>query len=281
MHDCYVFSIEEFATFDGPGIRTTVFLKGCPLRCVWCHNPEGQRPGPEYVRSAAGCTGCRACERAAGRDKNGAPVLSAQSAEACPRGLVRPCGKAYTPDALAALVLKKRLPTEGGVTFSGGEPLIHTDFLTECMAKLQGKIHIAVQTSGYAPEADFMRILAAADYFLFDLKLADPEKHRRYCGADNAPILRNYRILVRSGKPFVTRIPLIPGATDTEENLSALAAILRDLDVKYAETLPYNRFAGSKYASVLRTYTPPFDETAEVRPGEDIFARYGITAKRM
>lgn len=209
-----VFSIEEFSVFDGPGIRTTVFLKGCPLKCQWCHNPEGQRFQPEYLRSPNGCLGCMACVEA-GRKLTGKPCLVEQSISACPRNLVRLCGDTYTPEDLTALLEKKlwMLNTAGGgITFSGGEPLSQPGFLTECLKLLEGKTHRAIQTSGFGPEAVFRQALEHCEYVLYDLKHMDPAVHRHYTGVDNDQILSNYRTLVQSGKAFITRIPLIPGS---------------------------------------------------------------------
>lgn len=279
-----VFSIEEFATFDGPGIRMTVFLKGCPLSCKWCHNPEGQDPRPEYMRSPNGCLGCGACERVGTKDANGRIRLSAESVSACPRSLVRLCGVEYPPEELAEKVLKnaKLLAMNGGgVTFSGGEPLSDPPYLFSVMRLLRGKVHQAIQTAGYAPADVFAEALTLADYVLYDLKLFDPNLHKRFCGRDNALILANYKRLVASGVPFVTRIPLIPSVTDTEENISALAAFLRECGVTYVETLPYNRLAGSKYGSVLRKYEPGFDGDGPVAARTELFASFGITAKMM
>ena len=277
-----VFSIEEFSTFDGPGIRTTVFFKGCPLRCVWCHNPEGQSAGIEYAKSPNGCLGCGACLRA-GEAVTGRSTLTEESVSVCPEHLVRRVGIDYTPAELAQKLTKNAdilRATGGGITFSGGEPLLYADFILECVPMLDG-LSVALQTCGYADEAVFSRVLDVCDYVLFDLKLADAEAHRAYCGVDNAPILRNYRILAKSGKDFVTRIPLIPTLTDTEENLEALAKIISSAGVRYVEVLPYNRLTGSKYASIGRRYEPCFDEGKEIRLGIEIFARYGITAKKM
>ena len=277
-----VFSIEEFSTFDGPGIRTTVFFKGCPLRCVWCHNPEGQRVEIEYAKSPNGCLGCGACLRA-GEAILGHPALVEASVSACPEHLVRRVGIDYTPSELAQKLTKNAdilRATGGGVTFSGGEPLLYADFILECVSQLGG-LSVALQTCGYADASVFSRVLEVCDYVLFDLKLASGEAHYAYCGVDNAKILSNYRILVESGKDFVTRIPLIPTVTDTEENLEGLAQIIAEAGVRYVEVLPYNRLTGSKYASIGRRYEPVFDETAENRLGIEIFARYGITAKKM
>lgn len=272
-----VFSVEEFSVYDGPGIRTTVFLKGCPLRCVWCHSPEGQLPQPQIVRSPNGCLHCGACEATAVRKEDGSVVFTPQSITACPRGLLRVCGEEMTPQALCARVGKNaELLSDGGVTFSGGEPLAQSDFLFSCLRLLRGTLHTAVQTCGFAPEPVFRQALALADLFLFDLKLIDEGQHRRYTGVSNAQILRNFSLLAHSGKPLLVRVPLIPGVTDTPQNLDAIAALLQTHGITYAELLPYNRMAGGKYAMVQRTYAPPFDEDIPVQPHPEIFAAYGV-----
>ncbi len=269
-----VFSIEEFATFDGPGVRMSVFMKGCPLSCTWCHNPEGQSHELEYAKSLNGCVKCNAC-MADGK-------LSAASVKACARGLVRVCGVDYTVDALTEKIMLNAgvlAMSGGGVTFSGGEPLMQAAFVTECARRLKNKVHTALQTSGYASETVFRAALAAFDYVLYDLKLMDEAAHRKYCGRDNRRILQNYQILSLSGVPFVTRIPLIPGVTDTEQNLTAVARFMNSCGVKYAELLPYNKYAGSKYESVGRVFDPQFDENVPPSPHVDIFNDYGIDAK--
>ena len=279
-----IFSIEEFATSDGPGIRMTVFFKGCPLRCTWCHNPESQQAEVEYVRSPNGCLSCGACLRAGKPNARGELRLTAASVEACPRRLVRRCGEEFSVQALCERVLANASilrETGGGVTFSGGEPLAQSAFLCECLTALKGKVHTAVQTCGYTDAATFAKVLSLCDYMLYDLKLIDPALHRRYCGTENARILENYRTLAASGLPFVTRVPLIPGVTDTAENLSALAAFVREQGVDYVELLPYNRMAGSKYAGLLRDFVPGFDEERPVELHPDIFEKNGIRAKKM
>ncbi len=278
--DGTVFSIEEFATFDGPGIRMTVFLKGCPLRCSWCHNPEGQNPQIEYIRSPNGCTHCNRCLEA-GKHINGSFILTKESVSACPRNLVRACGEAYSSDRLCEIILKNAVilnKNGGGVTFSGGEPLMQSEFLLECCEKLKQKVHIAIQTAGFAKEEDFARVLKVADYFLYDIKLIDSAKHAHYVGAPNETILRNYESLVRSGVPFITRTPLIPGVTDTEENLRGIASYLHSLGVKEIELLPYNQYAGSKYSWLARDYRPDFDPDALYQYRPEIFADYKIKA---
>lgn len=273
-----VFSIEEFSTYDGPGIRMTVFLKGCPLRCMWCHNPEGQRAAAELVRSPNGCLHCGACLKK-GEAITGKPCLVPESRSVCPRNLIRMSGEDMTAEELAARIQKNIAVLNGsggGVTFSGGEPLVWSAFVKECLVLLRGKTNRALQTCGYAPSETFADVLGECDYVLYDLKCMDEERHRHYTGVSNRLILENYRTLVQSGKPFVTRIPLIPTVNDTEENLTATAAWMQSLGVSYIELLPYNKMAGSKYAMLGRTYTPEFDGSLAPLTREEIFHRYGI-----
>lgn len=273
-----IFSIEEFSTFDGPGVRMTVFLKGCPLRCMWCHNPEGQSFDTQWVRSPNGCLGCGACLDA-GQTASGTPSLTAESAAVCPRHLVRCVGEDLTAEQLVAR-LETKLPmlnaVGGGITFSGGEPLAQPVFLNECLTALRGKTHRALQTSGFAAPSLFAAILRECDYVLFDLKLMDNAQHLRYTGVENTAILENYRTLAKSGVPFITRIPLIPTVNDTAENLTATAAFMASVGAKAVELLPYNRAAGAKYALLSQTYTPTFDGDLPPQPHREIFERFEI-----
>lgn len=275
-----IFSIEEFSVYDGPGIRSTVFLKGCPLRCTWCHNPEGQNEFPEIVKSPNGCLNCGNCEKAAEK-RYGKKIFTEKSIVDCPQKLLRVCGERIDAEELVQRIVKNEniLKPYGGVTFSGGEPLAQCDFLCECINLLNGRLHTAVQTSGYALEKDFLRVLDCADYFLFDLKLSNGERHKKYTGVQNLTILNNFSELVKSGKDFVVRIPLIPSITDTEENISGICEILNKNNVKYAELLPYNKMAGGKYAMLGRRYIPGFDEKDEVSSRKNIFKMYGIKIK--
>jgi len=280
MHMGIVFSIEEFSVYDGPGIRTSVFLKGCPLRCSWCHNPEGQRLETEIVKSPNGCVGCGNCLRTA-VNRDGALMLTDESIKKCPMNLIRRCGDEYSPKELCEKLLKNKiiLSKGGGVTFSGGEPFMQKGFLLECLALLKGKLHTAVQTCGYTDAETFGLALELADYFLYDIKLMDDEPHKRYTGVSNKRIQANFKTLAESGRDFVVRVPLIPGVIDTEENITAIAKLLNSFGIAYAELLPYNKMAGGKYKLTLREYKPDFDDTAESQPREEIFDEYNIKVK--
>ena len=283
MSSALVFSIEEFSVFDGPGIRTSVFLMGCPLRCEWCHNPEGQGFENFILRSPNGCTKCGNCfEHAISED--GKILFTEKSIKNCPNALLRYCAKEYTAEELCSR-LEKNLSilnaSGGGVTFSGGEPTASPSFLLECLAMLKNKTHRAVQTSGYCSPKVFDKVLKECDYMLFDIKLVDDVLSKRYTGVSNAVILQNFRTLVSSGKDFVIRTPLIPGVTDTEDNMEAVAHLLAQNGVRYIELLPYNKMAGSKYRLAGKSFEPSFDESVPVVIRDEIFARYGIKAVKI
>ena len=266
-----VFSIEEFSTFDGPGIRSTVFLKGCPLKCSWCHNPEGQAFHAEILKNPNGCVHCNRCE-----------PLSEQSIDACPRNLIRKSGDIYTPKQLTDKLLKNAEfynTSDGGVTFSGGEPLAQPQFLSECLQLLNGKIHRCLQTSGYCNGATFKEILKHLDLVLFDLKIIDPNLAKLHIGVESHQILENLETLVNSGVPFTIRLPLIPGITDTKSNALDIIKILKKHQINYAEALPYNPFTSSKYTLCSREFTPKFDPTQPIQTNELLFRENGIELK--
>ncbi len=241
-----VFDIKEFAVHDGPGIRTTVFMKGCPLSCTWCHNPEGQSRQPQTIRGLAG-------ERIAGKE--------------------------YSAEALAtflngqAAILRS---AEGGITFSGGEPLLQAEFVAEVIDRLE-HLHVLLDTSGYATESNFRLLLNRSDLVYFDLKLIDPEAHRHYTGCDNQPILANLKRMSEAGKPFVIRVPLVPGVTDTDENLEAIARTISGLPgLQRADLLSYNKAAGSKYRFAGMVFQPGYDETRQLNLHTAPFEQAGI-----
>jgi len=247
-----VFDIKEFAVHDGEGIRTTVFLKGCPLRCVWCHNPEGlSRERELYVKRAA-CTDCGLCRR--GCDHEECKGLG-RCLHICPKNLVSAVGREWEARELAEHLLKHAeffAAVGGGITLSGGEPLLQSDFCAELLELLRGRIHTAIETSGYAREEDFLRVISLCDHVFMDIKLADARTHRKYTGVDNALILQNAERLKSSGISHTFRTPLIPDITDTEENLSEIAKIVGD---SKWEKLSYNTLAGAKYANVGREFS--------------------------
>ena len=278
-----IFSIEEFSVFDGDGVRETVFLKGCPLRCNWCHSPEGQNYEIEVVRSPNGCLGCGKCFEA-GQKAVGKRVLTKESVAACPRNLVRVCGYDVESQALAEKILRNAdilSETGGGVTFSGGEPLFQPEFLLETLKALRGKINRAIQTTGFASPTIFNEVIKETELVLYDLKIMDAKTHAYYTGVSNEVIKQNFSTLARSGVRFIARVPLIPGVSDTSENITALCEFLKENKVDYVELLPYNKFAGSKYKMCGREYSPLFDERKPIDERSEIFEKYGINAKKL
>ncbi len=241
-----VFDIKEFALHDGPGIRTTVFLKGCPMSCIWCHNPEGQSRQPQIIRSPAG-------ERLAGIQ--------------------------YTPLELATLLNQQVAilrSNEGGITFSGGEPLSQADFAVEVIDLLD-EVHILLDTSGYGSEKKFRHLVNRVELVYFDLKIIDRMLHRHYTGCDNQPILRNLRVLDEMRKLYVVRVPLVPGVTDTDQNLSDIVKVLGGLShPPPVELLPYNKAAGAKYQYAGMEFKPDYDETRQPNINTEIFEQSGI-----
>lgn len=238
-----IFDIKEMAVHDGPGIRTTVFFKGCPLRCRWCHNPEGLTREPQVMFKQTRCRHCNACRVTCDHEECRA---LGRCLYRCPEGCMEVVGRQTEATALAEELLPGAQTlgqSFGGFTFSGGEPLLQTDFLVELADSLR-PYHLCLQTCGYANADTFARAVEAVDLVLLDIKLADAEQHIRYTGVDNAPILRNYHYLKKTGKPHLIRTPLIPGITDTRENLEAIASLIGESPW---ERLDYNPLAGAKY----------------------------------
>jgi pyruvate formate lyase activating enzyme len=244
-----VFDIKEFTLHDGPGIRTTVFMKGCPLACMWCHNPEGLSMNSQVMQSPAGTR------------------------------LIR---RKYSPQELAGLLNQQAgilRANEGGVTFSGGEPLLQARFVAEVI-DLLADLHVVLDTSGYGREQDFRMLLERVDLVYYDLKLIDRQAHRYYTGSPNDRILHNLQVLSASGVPFVIRVPLVPGVTDTHENFSAIARTVQALPgLLNVNLLPYNQAAGAKYQAVGLEFHPEYDETRQVNMQTDCFDQLGIKVK--
>jgi len=247
---------------DGPGTRTTVFMKGCPLSCKWCHNPEGLSPKPELMVRTARCKHCGRCMKPCDHAEC-QPYKRCKYV--CPDGLISVCGKEWEDDKLAAYLMKEAdflKAAGGGITVSGGEPTLQADFVAALFDRLgEGSVHRAVETCGFASPERYRKVVDRADFVMMDIKLANPEQHKFWCGVDNAPILENFAYLKKSGKPHLIRVPLIPDITDTRENLAAIADIVGDSPV---ELLGYNSFAGAKYEGVGRVYTLPNKANNEI-----------------
>lgn len=245
-----LFEIREFSLFDGPGIRTTVFLKGCPLRCVWCHNPEGIRRGPELLVTRNLCRGCGRCREVCPINGGGCRACG-RCVSVCPERIRRICGESIDESALLARLLRHRDlfdSEEGGVTFSGGEPLLQADWTAACAERLRAEgISTTVETCGYASEEDYQKVIRAVDGVIQDLKHPDPILHRRWTGRDNGPILRNLQWLKGSDRPFIVRIPLIPGVNDSLKDLSAFADLLTGAPrLLRVELLPFHAAGRAK-----------------------------------
>ncbi len=245
-----IFDIKEMAVHDGPGIRTTVFLKGCPLRCKWCHNPEGLSSEPQLMFKEARCIKCGRC-----MTKCGHPECQpfGRCIHICPQNCLEITGRTVEAKELVK-ELKENAEilgdSFGGFTFSGGEPLAQSKFLIELMNELKD-YHICIETSGYAEKAVFERIIDKLDFVIMDIKLADSELHKKYTGVSNKKILENFKALNKSGKPYLIRTPLIPKITDTKENLDAIKKLI---GTSNWEQLPYNKMAGAKYKMLGMSY---------------------------
>ena len=274
-----LFEVREFCLHDGPGVRTTVFFKGCPLRCAWCHNPEGLSPHPEILFKEKQCVQCGNCRAIP-------PDDLAALARACPQRAKVICGRRWTVPELARELLANAnvfASSGGGVTFSGGEPLLQAAFLAELADLLHTggsqRIHLALETSGYAPAADYQSVVSRMDLVFQDLKHPDPAAHKRWTGTDPAPIHANLRWLKASGKPFVARIPLIPGVNDSAEAKEGFARLLEGPSgLLRVELLPYHLTAGAKYPFVGRTYDPGFDESRPIDADLAPFRAHGLPA---
>lgn len=245
-----IFDIKEFGVHDGPGLVTTVFFKGCPLRCVWCHNPEGQSIGKELMFKKNLCKDCGLCMKGCSHE-DCKPFD--RCVHICPNNCLSIAGKDYEAKELAEKILRNR-KVLSGVTFSGGEPLMQGEFLLEVMSYLDG-IDINIETCGYCDNELFERVVSKASLIYFDMKLADDDMHRKYTGVSNKLILDNLNTLKQINVPCIIRTPLIEGITDTKENLDAIKELIGDMR---HELLPYNRMAGAKYGMLDRTY--PLDE---------------------
>lgn len=245
-----IFDIKEMAVHDGPGIRTTVFLKGCPLRCAWCHNPEGLSFKPQLMYKDVRCIDCKSCQKECNHTEC---QPFGRCIHACPENCLEISGREISARELAN-ELKKSADilgnSFGGFTFSGGEPLAQPQFLLELINELKG-YHLCIETSGFATNDEFKSVVDKLDFVIMDIKLADSKLHKEYTGVDNNLILQNFEYLKQSGKPYVIRTPLIPNITDTQENLAAIKKIIGSSNW---EKLPYNAATGAKYKMLGMNY---------------------------
>ena len=280
-----IFNIQRFSLHDGPGLRSTVFMKGCPLHCEWCHNPESQSPRQEFVRMRHRCMRCERCSE----EELANPVVSGrglEDVELCPTGALQAVGQTMEPAELVTTVLRDRIffdESQGGVTFSGGEPLLQAAFVVECLRRLKDEgVHTALDTCGFARWPDLRDAAAEAALVLYDLKLMDDARHRAATGVSNQIILDNLQALAEVHDNIWIRVPVIPGVNDDAANLDATAAFLERLPgIRHVDLLPYHATGEAKFERVGIGYalggtTPPTSERLDTLAAH--FRARGLTA---
>lgn len=290
-----IFNIQRYSVDDGPGIRSTVFIKGCPLRCLWCSNPESQKPWPEVAHRDSVCNKCGQCievcdTKAISVDNKGVHIN---------RKLCTNCGKCVEVCAPGALkVFGNEMPVEevfqeirrdiqyyqisgGGVTAGGGEPLYQPDFVAALFKRCQDEgIHTCLDTCGCATTAAVDKVLPYTSLVLFDLKCMDPTTHQKLTGRSNKLINRNLELIVARGTPLIIRVPIIPGFNDSDEEVTAIARTVADMNhLNQVNLLPYHKFGTGKYKMLDRRYklgelAPPTD--TKLRRAKEIFESFGI-----
>ncbi|MBP5483160.1 MAG: glycyl-radical enzyme activating protein [Bacteroidales bacterium] len=268
-----IFDIKRYAIHDGPGIRTTIFVKGCPLRCVWCHNPESWSPKPQRLYKQGKCIGCCCCIDSCPqgalkltpggiRPTENQCILCGTCASVCPTLAMEICGREWPMEELMAEIEKERgvmTDSGGGVTLSGGEPMMHPDFTLKLLKELgQRGFHRAVDTTFYADPKIVEAIAKECELFLLDIKCMDSATHKLYTGVPNELIHSNLRIISKMGKPYWVRIPLITEVNATEDNIQATADFLTSLPTKpeVVDLLPYHDIGKGKHERMGTKYNP-------------------------
>lgn len=298
MPESLIFDIKRYAINDGPGIRVVIFFKGCNLHCAWCHNPESISPKVEKMYAPAKCIKCGTCvdacpENAITLTPDGIITdpdlckMCGKCTEVCPTKAIEMSGKAMSVAEIMDIIEKERIffdQSGGGVTFSGGEPLVHTkmlmDLLDECGRR---SIHRAVDTAGNVSTETILEVAKKTDLFLYDLKMMDSVLHRKWIHAGNELILHNLKVLAETGAHIIIRIPLIGGFNDTDENIELTAKFISELagEKKEVHLLPYHSIAQNKYMKLGKTedfarLKEPDKETLARAIAK--FAEYGIVA---
>lgn len=292
-----IFNIQKYSIHDGPGIRTTVFFKGCPLKCWWCHNPESQNLKHEIMFFEERCTVCgrciKKCPEGAIKINHVFPeidkfkcTLCGKCTDFCPNNAREQVGKNITSDELIEEIAKDEVFYEesgGGATFSGGEPLAQADFLDDILTKCKDRgIHTAVDTSGYAPWKSFERIADKVDLFLYDIKLMDNKNHKKYIGVENTLIIENLKKLSSMGCNIYLRMPIIKGINDNREHIDNTIKLLSNVNVEQVNLLPYHKIGMDKYKRLRMNYKLSGMEKPSSEEMEKIsqqFKRHGIKIK--
>lgn len=280
METAIITNIQKYSVHDGPGIRNTVFFKGCPLKCLWCHNPETQNYERQTMYDAEKCNGCQACIAGCpmsaiseNADKVSTDVDKCNFCETCLDYCLKcaraVAGKEYTVSALMKEIEKDQIfyeKSEGGVTLSGGEPMMHIDFVEKLVNRCFDKgISVVVDTCGYVPYENYQRINKKVSMYLYDLKQMDSEKHRKFTGVDNSLILENLMKLSRDGARINLRIPVIEGINADDESVAAFLEMAKKIHVYKVNLLPYHNMGKDKYGRLDMVY----DETSMKTPSTE------------